>query len=156
MKSDHLNILHENVGVPSRRRRCDCGGCQRGRRSRRFIVPAPIRHFGTLMRAQMDSGERRSLVSQFQTVRVEGLRGDFSKTRMPLFLKGGFFIAVTFPVKSLDLVFFEIAIATLSRFFDFFKEVTIVLNRFSHRLVPKQNWKGKKIITKVWPKIFKI
>ena len=38
---------------------------------------------------------------------------------------------------------FEIEIATLS---NYFKEVTIVLDRFSHRLVPKKrkkNWKGK-------------
>ena len=44
---------------------------------------------------------------------------------------------VTFPVKSLDLVFFDIEIVTLSELFKFL-EMNIVLNRFSHRLVQKK------------------
>ena len=49
--------------------------------------------------------------------------------------------ATTLPVKSLDLVFFDIEIATLSKFSNFLKEVTIELNRFSHRLVKKNGEK---------------
>ena len=38
--------------------------------------------------------------------------------------------------------------------FQSFKEVTIELNRFSHRLLKKweKDWKGKKTVTRVWPK----
>ena len=54
------------------------------------------------------------------------------------FLGDVFICTVTFLVKSLDLVFFEIEIANLSRLLNFKKEVTIVLNRFSHRLVKKK------------------
>ena len=65
-------------------------------------------------------------------------------------------VTVALPVKSLDLVVFEIEIATSS---DFFLEATIVLNRFSYRLVKKtkkEDWKVKKIVTKSVAKTFKI
>ena len=48
---------------------------------------------------------------------------------------------INLPVKSPDIVFLDIAIATLSKIFNFLKEVTIELNRFSHRSVKKN---GKK------------
>ena len=59
---------------------------------------------------------------------------------------------------ALDLVFFEIEIATMYEFSNFLKGVTIFLNRSSHRLVQKKrkkDWKGKKRIIKVWPKNLK-
>ena len=48
---------------------------------------------------------------------------------------------INLPVKSPDLVFLAIEIATLSKTPIFLKEVTIELNRFSHRLAQKNEKK---------------
>ena len=52
---------------------------------------------------------------------------------------------VTFTFKSLDLVFFDIEIAAFSEFFNFKKEATIVLNRFPHRLVQKNEKNTRRV-----------